>query len=200
MFLTQLRLDPRSAQARRDLGDAYEMHRTLTRVFASERDTPPSRFLWRAEPTSAWSDPVVLVQSSVPGNWTVLSELSGYLKHEAVSKVFLDNPPQVGNRYRFRLYANPTVLRDKKRIALVGEEEQLAWLQRQGVRSGFELEAALVMGSEMLRSRKTDAHISLLKVYFEGRLKVSDSSLLLQALQAGIGRGKAFGCGLLSLA
>ncbi|MDT1028372.1 type I-E CRISPR-associated protein Cas6/Cse3/CasE, partial [Pseudomonas paraeruginosa] len=28
MYLTRLTLDPRSAQARRDLGDAYEMHRT----------------------------------------------------------------------------------------------------------------------------------------------------------------------------
>ncbi|MGH9440620.1 MAG: type I-E CRISPR-associated protein Cas6/Cse3/CasE, partial [Terriglobia bacterium] len=30
MFLTKLTLDPRSRDARRDLSDPYEMHRTLT--------------------------------------------------------------------------------------------------------------------------------------------------------------------------
>ncbi len=48
MYLTRLTPDPRSAQARRDPGDAYEMHRTLSRVFADEQ-APASRFLWRLE-------------------------------------------------------------------------------------------------------------------------------------------------------
>lgn len=199
MFLTRLRLDPRNAQARRDLGDPYEMHRTLTRAFVPDAEQPAPRFLWRAEPTAAWSEPVVLVQSSFAANWAALAELPNYFKHPPETKILPDELQQAGC-YRFRLFANPTVSRDRKRVGLVSEDAQLAWLARQGERMGFVLDAALVTDSETIRSRKGTGHITLLKVCFEGRLRVSEPHLLAEALKAGIGPGKAFGCGMLSLA
>lgn len=200
MHLTRLRLDPRSAQARRDLGDPYEMHRTLVRAFVRDGEQTPPRILWRAEPSAAWSDPVVLVQAQAVADWSVLQALPNYLKGSAETRPLL--PEQwlrEGERFRFRLHANPTVTRDGKRQGLVTEEAQLAWLARQGERLGFALEAALVSGSELLRSRKSEHRISLLRVGFEGRLHVREPAALAQALRAGIGPGKAFGCGLLSL-
>ena len=200
MHLTRLRLDPRSAQARRDLSDAYEMHRTLVRAFVCAPDQSPPRILWRAEPAAAWSDPIVLVQSQEIGNWSVLEDLPNYLKSGVETREL--SPEQwlhTGERFRFRLFANPTVTRDGKRQGLTSEDAQLAWLARQGVRCGFSVEAALVTGTELLGSRKPDHRISLLKACFEGRLQVSDAALLAQALSTGIGPGKAFGCGLLSL-
>ena len=47
MYMSKLVLDPRHLQARRDLANAYEMHRTLSRVFAPSPDASPARFLWR---------------------------------------------------------------------------------------------------------------------------------------------------------
>lgn len=205
MHLTRLRLDPRSPQARRDLSDAYEMHRTLVRAFVRTPDQTPPRILWRAEPAAAWSDPVVLVQSQEVGDWSVLEALPNYLKpKDGKSGVETRelNPEQwlhMGERFRFRLFANPTVTRDGKRQGLTSEDAQLAWLARQGERYGFSVEAALVTGTELLGGRKADHRISLLKACFEGRLQVSDAELLTQALCTGIGPGKAFGCGLLSL-
>lgn len=201
MHLTRLRLDPRSALARRDLGDPYEMHRTLVRVFASGADQSPPRLLWRAEPVAAWSSPVVLVQAAAPGDWSVLEALPHYLKGPAETVAL--RPAEwlkAGASFRFRLFGNPTVTRDGKRLGLVTEDAQLAWLSRQGQRFGFEVEAALVTGSEVLQGRKGGGLITLLKVCFEGRLRVSDVVALVHALQQGIGPGKAFGCGLLSLA
>ena len=61
------------------------------------------------------------------------------------------------------------------------------------------VEAALVTASGQLRSRKQDGRISVLQACFEGRLRVRDRTVLAAALRAGIGPGKAFGCGLLSL-
>lgn len=200
MYLTRLRLDPRSAQARRDLSDPYEMHRTLVRAFVRTDEQTPPRILWRAEPTSAWSDPVVLVQAQELADWTALQALPNYLKGAAETRPV--QPEQWlhnGDRLRFRLFANPTVTRDGKRQGLVTEDAQLTWLARQGERLGFDVEAALVTGSELLRSRKGDHRISVLRVCFEGRLHVRDPAVLTDALRAGIGPGKAFGCGLLSL-
>lgn len=200
MFLTRLRLDPRSAQARRDLGDPYEMHRTLVRAFVRDAEQTPPRFLWRAEPVGAWSEPVVLVQSVEQADWSPLGALPNYLKGPVETRPLQpEDGLQQGKCFRFRLFANPTVTRDGKRLGLVGEETQLVWLKRQGERLGFVPEAALVTGSELMRSRKGDTRISVLKVCFEGRLQVTEPNALAQALRAGIGSGKAFGLGLLSL-
>lgn len=200
MYLTRLRLDLRSAQARRDLGDPYEMHRTLVRAFVRDADQTPPRILWRVEPTAAWSEPVVLVQARGPADWSVLEALPNYLKGSAETRdISPEGWLQSEQCYRFRLFANPTVTRDGKRQGLVSEDAQLAWLARQGEHHGFAIEAALVTGSELLRSRKQDSRISVLKACFDGRLRVRDCVALASALRSGIGPGKAFGCGLLSL-
>ena len=203
MHLTRLRLDPRSAQARRDLASPYDMHRTLVRAFVSDAEQTPPRFLWRLEPTSPWRAPELLVQSAHPARWEALAALPGYLQAERPWETRpLDELPGLTaqSRCRFRLWANPTVTREGKRRGLVAETEQLAWLTRQGEQHGFSVETVLVTGQDMLESRKADTRLTLLQVRFEGVLRVTDPTLLSQAVQAGIGPGKAFGCGLLSLA
>lgn len=203
MYLTRLTLDPRSAQARRDLGDAYEMHRSLVRGFvAGEQDEPP-RFLWRLEPgTNPWASPTLLVQSRTGANWEPLQALKNYLQRPPETKVVdLDALIEEQREYRFRLVANPVVKKAEKRRGLVGEHEQLGWLRRQGERHGFEVEAALVIASDVLEAReKGNGRITLLRVCFEGQLRVSKAEAVRLALVEGVGPAKAFGCGLLSVA
>lgn len=203
MYLTRLTLDPRSAQARRDLADAYDMHRTLVRAFVAGEQGTPTRFLWRLEPgANPWASPTVLVQSSESGNWDALQALPGYLQRPAESKgLDLSELVQPQQQYRFRLLANPTVSRAGKRYGLPGEAEQLAWLQRQGERHGFDVKSALVSASDVLDSqRKDSASIMVQRACFEGLLQVSRADDLRLALVNGIGPAKAFGCGLLSMA
>jgi CRISPR system Cascade subunit CasE len=202
MHLTRLTLDPRSAQARRDLSDAYEMHRTLARAFVADAQSTPARFLWRLEAGSnAWATPVVLVQAAVEANWSALQTLPNYLQRPVESKrLALEEWAEGGGRHRFRLQANPTVTRQGKRYGLAGEDEQLAWLSRQGERHGFNLEAALVTASDVLSRRKGEGQISVRRVCFEGVLQVQNLHAFSRALTSGIGPAKAFGCGLLSIA
>ncbi|GAB3393383.1 type I-E CRISPR-associated protein Cas6/Cse3/CasE [Azotobacter armeniacus] len=202
MYLTRLTLDPRSAQARRDLADAYDMHRTLVRTFVSDKQGTPERFLWRLETgANPWASPTLLVQSRESGNWDVLQALPGYLQQPAESKALdLEALIQPQRQYRFRLLANPTVTRAGKRYGLLGEAEQLAWLQRQGERHGFEVQAALVSATDLLDSRrKGSAPIMVQRACFEGLLQVAQADDVRQALVNGIGPAKAFGCGLLSV-
>lgn len=200
MHLTRLLLDPRSAQARRDLADPYDMHRTLARVFAEDNEHAPPRFLWRFESQAAWSDPVVLVQSVHAADWSRLDAVSGYLKKPVETKaVLLDRLLQRKARYRFRLLANPTVTREGKRYGLATEDAQLGWLARQGERCGFQVDAALVTLSDVLKSSKGGSRVSLQRACFEGMLQLLDVDKVAGVLQEGIGPGKAFGCGLLSL-
>lgn len=202
MYLSRLTLDTRSAQARRDLSDPYEMHRTLSRAFATSEDETPARFLWRLEHSSnAWGKPQLLVQSAALSDWGVLSALPNYLQADVESKELqLESLIEPEGRYRFRLMANPTVTRQGKRYGLMTMPEQLAWLERQGERQGFVVEAALVTASDLSTSRKGDKRISFQRTCFDGLLKITSPNDIARAVQCGIGPAKAFGCGLLSLA
>lgn len=202
MYLNRLILDPRSSQARRDLADAYDMHRTLSRAFCLDETERSARFLWRLErDTNPWTSPTVLVQSRQAGQWDTLTSLPGYLLKSVETKtVDLERHVQIGT-YRFHLTCNPTVTRLEKRLGLMNEEEQLAWLSRQGVRHGFAVRAGLVSASNLLTSkRKPGVTITVQQVHFDGFLEILDPERVRSALLDGIGPAKAFGCGLLSLA
>jgi len=204
MYLTKLLLNPAHTDARRDLGDAYQMHRTLSRAFAAGADGPVSRFLWRLERERVpGTGSAVLVQSAAPGGWQQLGETVGYLAVPASEKnVALDRLVSTGAHCRFRLRANPSVKRDGKRWGLHGEQPQLDWLSRQGSRLGFVMTGADVSQRERLRSpqSRTGAVITVDSVQFDGQLRVVDAPMLRAAMLSGIGPGKALGLGMLSLA
>ena len=204
MYLSQLKLNPAHPDARRDLGDAYQMHRTLTRAFAPESTSAAPRFLWRLErERSPSAGNTVLVQADAPARWAAPMDLPGYLLVDPAEKqVDLDRLIAEGSHCRFRLRANPAVKRDGKRWGLHDEAEQLTWLQRQGARLGFELAGADVSQRERLRvpQSRSGLLITVDSVQFDGQLRVADAAALRRALPAGIGPGKALGLGLLSLA
>ncbi|CAM5788180.1 CRISPR-associated endoribonuclease Cse3 [Castellaniella caeni] len=201
MYLAQLSsFDLRVPAVRRDVSNPYDMHRTLSRAFVRADGQHVERFLWRLDVGLSGRHPMVLVQSESPGDWaSVEKALQGGV--QMTSKQFdlaalLDEHPT----FRFRLLANPTITRSGKRWGLAGEDAQLAWLSRQAGRAGFSVQASLVTGADVQHGRKDDIRISLRRACFDGVLRVVDKSALQQAVRFGIGPGKAFGCGLLSLA
>lgn len=201
MYLTRLRLNPGTGHARRDLSNPYDMHRSLVRAFVSGDNDVPARFLWRLQLDGMWANPEILVQSAEAGNWSVLESVPGYLVHPVEGKrIVLSTWLQVGEIYRFRLRANPIVFRNGKRFGLIGEDAQVAWLSRQARRYGFRIESVLVTGSQVMTAFKMGKPITLRTATFDGMLECTDAELLQSALLRGVGRGKAFGLGLLSLA
>lgn len=134
-----------------------------------------------------------------------------------------------GDRLRFRLRANPTkrlvtTLADGsankgggKRVQLYHEGDQLEWLARKGEeQAGFALErdsrgtlVSVRANPDRLGGRRqigwrgqreTGRDITLEAVIFDGLLTIADPDRFRAALIAGIGSGKAFGFGLLSVA
>lgn len=204
MYLTQLLLNPAHAEARRDLADAYQMHRSLSRAFATSADAPVPRFLWRlARERTPGAGNTVLLQAGQPGHWQSLGAAPGYLLAPATDKqVALDRLVIAGQRCRFRLRANPAVKREGKRWGLHDEAMQLAWLQRQGERLGFAVQGADVSQRERVQvpQQRKATRITVDSVLFDGLLTVVDADLLRPAMLAGIGPAKALGLGMLSLA
>lgn len=103
-----------------------------------------------------------------------------------------------------------------RRVPLVGEEAQIQWLCRKAASSGFRLvsvrayeeikDVSVLNGAWISGLRKKNGQegtadkVQFRGVVFDGHLVVTDHESLQVALRQGIGSGKAYGFGLLSLA
>ncbi|MCF2970931.1 type I-E CRISPR-associated protein Cas6/Cse3/CasE [Synechococcus sp. Nb3U1] len=203
MYLSQLILNERQSLVHRELGNAHKFHQRIMQAFPDEEDRATPRedwhILFRHEPDSD----VVLVQSALEPDWSKLPD--GYLKHHAVKAVNLGVDQLSAPRFfQFRLRANPSKrdAKTKKTIGFYHRPDQLAWLERQGDRCGFRLHNTYVIPAPNVFGIKKQgtAPIRITTALFQGVLEVTDSDSFLSALKAGIGRGRSYGCGLLSLA
>ena len=221
MFLHRIHLDLRCREARRDLSDPYQLHSTLCRAFSvPDKKCPEGEFLWRLEPeTDPTVYPRILVQSRTIPDWTGIG-VKGWLAEsdpaiDLKGRLKLDSL-KAGQRFRFRLRANPCVTRNGKRLGLLRLEEQEAWIARKGQQHGFSLPQlpsfdlsessqerinVRVSQEQMLRgSQHSGNTVRVFSVLYDGILTLTDADRFREVLQTGIGHGKAIGLGLLSVA
>lgn len=188
------------------------------------------RLLYRVDTERRTGLISVLVQSAVEPNWSrltadYLAEVGSENPackgiDEALSSI------QAGARLAFRLRANPTrrvSTRNERdgarwhgrRVELRGEEEQVGWLRRKSEAHGFRLlcvsthtdlpnvsarPEAKLLGWRKGEDSEHVARLGFGSVLFEGELEVTEAQLFRSAVEGGIGPGKAYGFGLLSLA
>lgn len=227
MYLSRLTLNPRTRRVQRELANPYELHRTLMQSFPPALPED-ERVLFRVEVDDDTGIPTVLLQSQTAPDWAWLGDpgAQGYLLRAPESKPFtLTFTP--GQRLAFRLRANPTEKRwlprekddptsERKpmRVALAApkepgaepqsvQERQRAWLERKGQAGGFQVVAVNIVAEGNLYGRTSGESRHALQfsaVRFEGVLQVTDPEKLWHTVQTGVGSGKGFGFGLLSLA
>lgn len=184
--------------------------------------------LFRADADPRSGRIAVLVQSQVEPDWSQLPKdylLNDFdeLDNPALKRVDAAYGSLVaGIRLRFRLRANPTRRVSQKsageksngfgkRVEIYGEEKQLDWLHRKGEQHGFKLLATRINpnipnaranpeGKVIGRRGRSDSPMKFGSVLFEGELEITNDESFKEALRNGIGSGKAFGFGLLSIA
>ncbi len=226
MFLSKLTLDLRNAKARHDLACPYEMHRTLMNSYPYARVEHRCDLLFRVE-ESRTGPPIVLVQTHQQPDWSALA--SGYLRGRAESKPVV-LAVTAGRRLRFRLRANPTkrvwsgndrlgAVMVGKRVGLTTATDQLRWLLHKGEIGGFRipggwLDAQHPETGEPIQVPNFRVDVlpegrdcndkpgggGFTAVRFDGVLVVTDPDTFQNAVASGVGTGKAFGFGLLSVA
>lgn len=229
MYLSKLTINVYSRDFRRDHADVRQMHRTVMSGYPDLPKGAPARqsgaVLWRLD--SVHRGFVQYVQSSSKPDWSRLP--SDYLTEPAQVRSLqpLLDAIVPGRKFAFRLVGNPTrsVVRHRDRgqplpeggkrprgmrIARNMPEEQIEWLIRKGDQHGFVVPAARdgrpdVSPSPCLtltgQPRPGDrGPLTLAPVRFEGHLVVTDADAFRAAVRQGIGHGKAYGCGLVSLA
>ena len=217
MYLSRLILNPRNRSAQRDLANCQSMHQTVMSAFPP-LDGQAARaqlgVLFRVDHEAGTGRTVVLVQSKTEPDWSRLPE--GYTLGAPVGKSVGMQYGQIreGRILRFRLLGNPTRKIDTKsgpngekrnghRVELFREADQLAWLERKALDAGFQpVEVQIVGKGSALeaKGRHPAGDLVLKGVVFEGRLQVRDQARFIETLERGVGPGKAYGFGLLSIA
>ncbi|SHE65671.1 type I-E CRISPR-associated protein Cas6/Cse3/CasE [Alkalibacter saccharofermentans] len=114
--------------------------------------------------------------------------------------------------WRFRLRANPVYSKTKNRIetkkrgkvvAHVTATQQKDWLIERSQRNGFLInnDSFDVVFTDWKKFRKKNGNEVTLRIAdFEGVLKIQNIERFKNTIISGIGRGKAYGCGLLTIA
>lgn len=199
MMMTQMRLNFDSQQVRRDIGDPYEMHRTMQRLV----DGHDARPLWRLDYDSAGNSATVLLQTKETPNPRAFEALDEdyLLSFESRPNQLLENI-DAGDALHFRVWANPTVTREGKRHGLVRYEEQIAWIERTFQRHGTSVPGvrAGAIRRVVAGRRRASRPIVVMGVMFDGRLTVHDANAFRAAVIQGIGPAKSLGFGLVTLA
>ncbi len=202
MYLSKLMLNSQNTQVYRDLGNAHALHQRIMQGFPNEQRHQPRadwNILYRQEPGSQ----IILVQSDIVPGWNRLPQ--DYLEHhDTKSLALMLTHIMVGMTLQFRLKANPSKREHGtgKTRAINHRAEQVAWLERQAAHHGFNLLDVDVVPVPNIYGRKvkTSAPIKIIGVLYQGALQVSNPELFTHALRCGIGRGRSYGCGLLSIA
>lgn len=184
-------------------------------------------FLFRIDPQPGGRT-IVLVQSATPPAWEYAFRNAPHLLAAPPATKPYDPRFETGERFRFRLVANPTRKVDKEgrpegkknfgRRVPVPLDQLPVWLERKAAAGGFQIETLDLVQAGYIRFWKDHENVApsgapspqesdeepgrngrLRSVRIEGVLKVVDPSVFHFAVIRGIGPGKGFGCGLLSV-
>ncbi|SDP62717.1 CRISPR system Cascade subunit CasE [Streptomyces sp. cf386] len=223
--LTRIRLNRRSKTVRRDLTDTIRLHKTVMLLVPDGLGKHPRQkagLLFRLEDATDDTPPTLLIQSHQPPDLTRLPQDYGSAETRALHPMFQALDP--GRAVRYRITANASAVRraldnhqpvdnknGRKVIALYGDDA-LAWWQRRAHQAGLALTTTDTTPARFRRPRKRPntatepgetnpapgAQHALTR--FDGLATITEPDRLRHALLTGIGRGKPYGAGLLSLA
>jgi CRISPR system Cascade subunit CasE len=224
IYLTKLSLNPRNSLVRKCLGDCHKLHSLVMQGFPNvdgEKAEVRKKFgvLHRLELDAKLGTISLLVQSAFKSVWNFTDDVvveDGFSQKE-IGQIynFLPNETEL----MFRIRANPTKCVSAKntdfakfagkRVELRTSEDQIEWLKRKSGQHGFRLTAVKV-NSEVENVAATpngkvygnhkQGKLTFNSVIFDGNLKITDAEKFKETLIHGIGQGKAYGFGLLSIA
>ena len=208
MYLSRIELDTKRHDTRRAIASPQVLHAAVERCFHTA-DGEKQRKLWRIDLLRERI--YLLTLSPEPPDFTNFSHqfcAPGNKEEIKDYRPIIENIKE-GHCFRFRLRGNPThsVSTEKdmrgKVLAHVTTEQQRGWLMKKAQNNGFGLSEGEfdIVETRLLRFLRAEKNkpVEINTAIFEGRLEVTDADLFSRALTQGIGRAKAYGCGLITV-
>lgn len=210
MYLSRVELDETRRQTMRALAVPQKLHGAVESAFPGER----RRRLWRLDRLHGKLYLLLLSEEApeLSGIEAQFGPLSGssHAEIRQYDQVLQRIVP--GSVWQFRLTANPTrscAVKGQpgvrgKVLAHCTVEYQKQWLLDRATKHGFQLlpDNFTVTASRWMHFAKGNERgrpVSLLAVTYEGILQVTDAESFAQVLTCGMGRGKAYGLGLMTI-
>ncbi|WP_340682544.1 type I-E CRISPR-associated protein Cas6/Cse3/CasE [Amycolatopsis coloradensis] len=216
MFLTKMQINPRRRGAQQLLSSPQAMHAAVLAGFPDARPTEDGRILWRLD-TYATHRVLLFIASPDKPDLTHLVEQAGWPTTQAWQTAAYDGllgSLRAGQRWQFRLTANPVrsgrreEWTETKPLGHVTVEQQQQWLLDRAERLGFRIAPSTtgagepdlaVVDRSVRRFGRGGASVTISMATFDGHLDIEDVDAMRRSLTFGIGRAKAYGCGLLTL-
>lgn len=219
MYLTRFEINKARRAARSLLASPQRLHAAVEAGFPTTAgdatDDGEGRVLWRLDQHERTT--LLYIVSPQRPDLTHLVEQAGWptrLGWDTRDYRTLLDRLAAGQRWAFRLTANPVQSRPKiedrkksQRFGHVTVAQQTGWLLARTDRLGIGIVKGThdepdvaVRRRDTLRFEREGNTVTLATAVFEGLLDVVDPAALRSALVNGVGSGKGYGCGLLTLA
>ena len=208
LWWARIRVDPRNSEARRDLRDVVDLHRRVMKLMPDNIGEQPRQrigVLFRLDQTNVGT--TIFVQSRCQPDLSRLP--AGYGAAEVRDAAPMLKALKTGLLVHYRLAANASKRqavfvnpgRPGPVIPLYGEAAEQWWQQRADGH-GLHIVSSRIQTLNPARGRadQSSKHIRHSLTRFDGIATIADAVRVREAIENGIGRGKAYGCGLLSLA
>lgn len=212
MYLSRITLDANRRETMRALASPHLLHGAIEQSF----DGKKQRNLWRVD----WLGDIcylLVLSPDKPDPSRIVEQFGHQQTERPLETKFYDQlfaRLQVGQAWQFRLKANPihSSSSDKdvesgrgKVFAHVTQAQQKQWLFARAEVCGFMLKEDTfdVVHTQWVKFHKgidRGFEVTLHTSTFEGVLTITDTERFRQTLISGIGRAKAYGCGLLTIA
>lgn len=210
MYLSRVEIDVANRQKLKDLTHLGAYHSWVEQCFPSELQRHErSRKLWRIDPLRGKL--YLIVVSDMPPDLRKLERYGVEGTGQTISYDNFLNSLNNGMLAKFRVTLNPVISKSTgkqsekrgRRYPHITVAQQLNFLEQKALNHGFELlenqyevvDRAFVP----LKYRGGARPVNISKVTYQGILKITDAEKLRSAMTLGIGREKAYGCGLLTV-
>lgn len=203
MVASVLHLDRRSVKALR-ITDAYSLHRVVYSLYEDVRDaeqkqkSTASGILYADQGGDYRGRKILMLANREPMD--AVEGQHGEVRSKQIPENFLEHA-----QYRFKVIVNPT-RRDsasRKLMAVRGREEVAQWFVERAVASwGFEVAPRHLQVDkiEVLQFKdKQQRQVTIGQAHVQGLLCITNKEKFINSFTQGIGRARAYGCGLLQI-
>lgn len=203
MIASVLQLDRGAVKSLR-ITDQYSVHRVVYSLFEDVRSehekqqSVASGILWADLGGDFHGRKILLLSDRPPAS--AVSDRCGEVVSKKLSPDFLTY-----SDYRFQVIINPTRRANAsgKLVPVKGRTDIASWFMDRAQKSwGFSVSAQHLQVDKIqvkTFSDKTGRTITLAQAHLQGYLTVTDRDQFIQSFKNGIGRARAFGCGLLQI-
>lgn len=193
MYLSKIKLSSLKKGIKTKKSKEEFTHSLVESLFPYEIESRiRTRKLWNLEKNN-----LLILSESKPDEETLKN--MGIKEGDFLSKRYtpLLKSIKKNNKYFFRITINPTKKHNGKVIPIYNDQEVMEYLERRSEIRGFSLDNFYIKEKSTITIKN---NINLPKITFEGFLKVTDVEKFQETLKKGIGRGKAYGFGLMLVA